>query len=155
VAKKVPLGNDQFAIVDDDDFERVNQYQWRAHKGGNSDEHIYAVTRLRMHRLILNAPPGMYVDHINGDTLDNRKSNLRLCTTAQNQQNARPRRGSSKYKGVSYNSRKKRWLGAFMANGKTYYVGCFKSEDECAKAVDEKRKEVCGDFATTNLWYND
>lgn len=155
MAKKIPLGDEQFAIVDDEDFELVNQYQWRGHKGGNSDNHIYAVTRLRMHRLVMQAPPGMVVDHINGDTLDNRKCNLRLCTTSQNQQNSRPRKGTSRYKGVSYNAKKKKWLGAFMANGKVHYVGCFTSEEQWAKAVDKKRKEVCGDYATTNLWYDD
>lgn len=155
MAKKVLLGNDQFAIVDDEDFELVSQYQWRAHKGGNSEHHVYAVTRLRMHRLVMQAPPGMIVDHINGDTLDNRKSNLRLCTTAQNQQNTRSRTGSSRYKGVSFNAKKKRWRGAFMANGQNYYVGCFATEEEAARAVDKKRKEVCGDFSTTNLWYDD
>ena len=152
MAKKIPLGDGQFAIIDDEDFDLVNQYQWRGHKGGKNCDHVYAVTRLRMHRLIMNAPPGMVVDHINGDTLDNRKSNLRICSTAQNQQNGKARGGSSRFKGVSYNAQKKRWLGAFMANGKTYYVGCFIDEEECARAVDKKRKEVCGDYATTNLF---
>lgn len=151
MAKKIPLGNDQFAIIDDEDYELVSQYNWSGARSGESD-HIYAVTRLRMHRLVMNAPLGMYVDHINGDTLDNRKENLRLCTNAENQQNARARGGTSQYKGVSYNKKMKKWLGAFTVLGQTYHCGYFDDEKECARAVDKKRREVCGDFASKNLF---
>lgn len=155
MAKKIPLANGQFAIVDDEDFELLNQYVWHGHKSGGSEVHVYAVTRIRMHRVVMNCPKGMYVDHINGDTLDNRKCNLRICSTAENQQNGRSRKGTSKYKGVHFNKKSGKWMGHFMANGKEYYCGLFDHEDDCARAVDKKRKEVCGDFATTNLWHEE
>jgi len=157
MAKKVPLGNGQFAIVDDEDFDLVNQYVWQCHKGGGKygERHQYAVTRLRMHRLVMNCPKGMVVDHINGDTLDNRKSNLRICTNAENQQNTNSRGGTSKFKGVSFSTKKKRWKGCFMWQGKVYYVGSFDNEEEAARAVDRKRREVCGGFSKANLWYEE
>lgn len=144
MAKKVPLTNGQFAIVDDEDYEVISNFNWHSISG-------YAGTTLRMHRLILNAPNGSIVDHINGDPLDNRKCNLRICTHAQNQQNTRSRGGSSKYKGVSFNKRRKKWSACFMFEGRYYYCGYWKTEDEAAHAVDKKRGEVCGDFASKNL----
>lgn len=149
--KKVPVGKDAFAIVDDEDFELVTKYVWQAMNSGDHD-HVYAVARLRMHRLVIDAPPGLMVDHINGDTLDNRKSNLRLATNAQNQQNTRSRKGSSRYKGVGYSKRKKKWRGGFVFEGKYHYCGEFKDEEDCARAVDKKRREVAGHFASKNLW---
>lgn len=144
MAKKVPLNNGQFAIVDDDDYELVMRHKWHMVSG-------YAGTTVRMHRLVIEAPSGFFVDHINGDPLDNRKCNLRLCTNAQNQQNTGSRGGSSKYKGVSYNKRYKNWLAKFVFEGQYYYCGCWATEEEAARAVDKKRGEVCGDFASKNI----
>lgn len=149
--KKIPVGKNSFAIVDDEDFELVSQFDWREMRSG-SFEHVYAAARIRMHRLIMDAPRGMMVDHINGDTLDNRKCNLRLATNAQNQQNTKSRKGSSQFKGVSFSKRKQRWIGTFMFEGVNYYCGGFLNERDCARAVDKKRREVAGHFASKNLW---
>lgn len=154
MAKKIPLGHGQFAIVDDEDYDKVCRHKW--HVMVNKDgTHSYAATKLKMHRMIIDAPPGYLVDHINGDTLDNRKSNLRLCTNSQNQQNTPSRGGSSKYKGVSFNKKSKKWLAAFVFNGVRHYCGLWALEDDAARAVDKKRGEVCGDFASKNLWHED
>jgi hypothetical protein len=153
MAKKVPVGKNDFAIVDDDDLELVSKYAWQAAASGSGVGLVYAVTRLRMHRLIIQAPSGMMVDHINGDTLDNRRSNLRLCTNAENQQNTASRKGSSRFKGVSFNARRKKWYGTFLHMGKFVYCGAWDDEEQCARAVDKKRREVCGDFASLNLWH--
>lgn len=158
MAKKVALGSGQFAIVDDEDFDLVNQYVWQGHKAGKAGkggDYVYAVTRIRMHRLVTNCPKGMYVDHINGDTLDNRKSNLRICTNAENQQNTRSRGGSSRFKGVSYSQKKKRWKASFMWKGRVYYCGSFATEEDAARAIDKLRKEVCGEYATANFWHEE
>lgn len=154
MAKKIPLGHGQFAIVDDEDFDKVSQYKWHTmtNQGGT---HSYAATKVRMHRLIIDAPPGYMVDHINGDTLDNRKSNLRLCTNAQNQQNTLSRGGTSQYKGVSFQLKSGKWIAAFQYNTVRYYCGMWDSEEDAARAVDKKRGEVCGDFASKNLWHED
>ena len=154
MAKKILIGHGQFAIVDDEDYELLSKYKWRVASGKNHDHH-YAIAGVRMHRLILDAPPGYMVDHINGDTLDNRKVNLRLCTNSQNQQNTSSRGGTSKYKGVSFRSRDGRWIAAFQYDGIRYYCGIWDTEEEAARAVDKKRGEVCGDFASKNLWYED
>lgn len=150
MTKKIPIGNDQFAIVDDDDYERVSQYKWHAMANGPKT-HIYAATKLRMHRLIIDAPPECFVDHINGDTLDNRRCNLRLCTNSQNQQNTGSRGGTSKYKGVSFQARTRKWIAGFQYNGINYHCGTWDNEEDAARAVDKKRGEVCGDFASKNL----
>lgn len=154
MAKKVPLGNSQFAIVDDEDFELVSKYKWhfRVWHNGNGG---YAVTNMRMHRLIMEAPPDMLVDHINGDPLDNRRCNLRLCTNAQNQQNTGSRGGSSRHKGVSFNKKSGKWLAGFLFEGRRYYCGLWENEDDAARAVDKKRGEVCGTFASKNLYDED
>lgn len=150
MAKKVPLGNGQFAIVDDEDFELVSRFKWHSLKIHNKPTG-YAVSNVRMHRLIIDVPSDMYVDHINGDPLDNRRCNLRICTNAQNQQNTESRGGSSRYKGVSFNKKAGKWVGAFLFEGRCYYCGQWENEDDAARAVDKKRGEVCGTFASKNL----
>jgi hypothetical protein len=153
MAKKVPVGRGNFAIVDDEDFDLMSRYVWQAAASGSGSGLVYAVTKLRMHRLVVNAPPGFMVDHINGDSLDNRKSNLRICTNAENQQNTPGRGGSSRYKGVSFNTKRQKWYGTFLYNGEYFYCGAFDNEEDCARAVDKKRREVCGNFASLNLWH--
>lgn len=152
--KKIPLGRGQFAIVDDEDYELVAQFKWHTMANSNS-HHVYAATKLRMHRLIVKPPPGYMVDHINGDTLDNRRCNLRICTNAQNQQNTQSRGGTSQYKGVSFQVKSGKWMAAFQFDGVRYYCGAWDTEEDAAKAVDKKRSEVCGDFASKNLWLED
>lgn len=154
MAKKIPLGNNQFAIVDDEDFELISKFKWHIQPSSNGGEG-YAVTKIRMHRIITNAPHGAMVDHINGDSLDNRRCNLRLCTNAQNQQNTEGRGGTSRHKGVSFNKKSGKWLAAFLFEGRRYYCGLWDDEDDAARAVDKKRGEVCGTFASKNLYEED
>lgn len=154
MAKKIPLPNEQFAIVDDDDYQRISQYKWHVMSNRNNSQ-AYAVTKIRMHRMIIDAPIGVMVDHINGDTLDNRKCNLRVCTNSQNQQNTSSRGGSSRYKGVSFRIKSGKWIAAFQYNGIRHYCGMWDSEEDAARAVDKKRGEVCGDFASKNLWHEE
>ncbi len=137
------------ALVDEEDIELLSRYKWHAAKGACGL--IYAVTRMRMHRLVIDAPGGYFVDHINGNPLDNRKENLRLCTNAQNQQNTGSRGGSSRFKGVSFNQRLGRWMAHFSVLGQAYYCGYWDTEEEAARAVDRRRKEVCGEFARLNF----
>ena len=141
MAKKIPLGHGQFAIVDDEDYEKVCQYKWHT-MSGSSNPNAYAVTKVRMHRLVIDAPMGYMVDHINGDTLDNRKANLRLCTNSQNQQNTASRGGSSKYKGVSFLRKRNKWIASFQFDSKKYYCGMWDSEEDAARAVDKKRGKL-------------
>jgi len=99
-------------MVDDEDYEYINRWKWYIFKGTNT---FYATRTLprvngkhlniNMHRVILQTPDGMYVDHINGNGLDNRGVNLRNCTRSQNQHNrGKSRNNTSGYKGVSWHT---------------------------------------------------
>lgn len=103
-----------------------------------------------MHRLIMNTPEGMLVDHINHDCLDNRKSNLRICTHAENARNKRPVIGTSKYKGVYWDKTNKKWEAHIRKGKDVKYLGQFKCEKKAALAYNEKAKELFGEFAYLN-----
>lgn len=143
--KKIKLTQDKFAIVDDADFERLNQQKWYANKAAGG--HWYAIgwdsikkKRIKMHRLIMNAPKSLEIDHINGNGLDNRKANLRLCTRSENCFN-------TNCKGVSWHKRWKKWYARIMKNGKSYSLGYFLSERNAIKAYQAARKQLFGKFA--------
>ena len=111
---------------------------------------------LLLHRFVMEAPHDMFVDHINGNTLDCRKENLRLCTFQQNCQN-RKKRSDSRHKYIGISKRhsdwnlKKPWRGCVKHLGKNYYTECFKTEYEAAKARDELAKKMRGEFARLNF----
>ena len=161
--KLIPLTQGQFAKVDDDMYEELNQYNWYA-RYNKSTNHFYVIRaakiikvnksakHLRMHRVIMNCPEGMVVDHINHDTLDNRRSNLRICTVAQNTYNRRPNKKSkSKYKGVGWRENRSHWHVAISVNGKKISLKTFKCEHEAARAYNEAALKYHGEFAYINI----
>lgn len=101
-----------------------------------------------LHRLIMNAPKHLQVDHINGDRLDNRKSNLRLCKNGSNSRNQGQRSG--KHKGVHFNKQIKRWIAQITKNYKCHHIGCFLTEKEAALAYNIKAKQLHGKYAYLN-----
>jgi hypothetical protein len=124
---------------------------------------VYAVRQVRvgkgktkavhLHREIIGAPAGMYVDHINHNGLDNRRANLRLATRFQNARN-RPKTNkatSSKYKGVSYRAGNDKWSATIFADGKNVHLGHFETEIEAARVYDDAAREHYGSFAALNL----
>lgn len=156
--KRIPLTQGQFAIVDEEDYDRINSRKWCA-AWHESTKSFYAVSgrgrgnqrQLRMHREVVNAPYGMLVDHINHDTIDNRKANLRLCTNSQNLAN----RGisvvnSSGFKGVSWHKQKSKWRATLYINNKETHVGYYNTPLEAAIAYDIAASEKIGEFALTN-----
>ncbi len=153
-AKLIPLSQGKVAIVDAEDYPWLNKRNWYANRAKRT---YYARGTIKgkhapMHRQILNAPPHLVVDHINRNGLDNRKSNLRLCTHFQNQRNRRPgRNGSSKYKGVRWSKRDKKFRAGITCNRKSYHLGMFESEIDAAKAYDNAAKKVFGEFAYLNF----
>ena len=141
--KKIKLTQGKVAIVDDEDFEGLNQVKWYADRNRNT---WYAVRNFRradggrtlelMHRRILNAPIGKMVDHHNGDGLDDRRENLRLCTTSVNRQNQHTICGTSKYQGVTWDKRNKKWRAEIRINKKKIHIGRYKSEGLAAVAYN-------------------
>lgn len=160
--KEIKLTQGKVALVDDEDYEYLNQWKWHyEYRKGRNPESGYAVrnmfvskgkfVKVRMHRVIMNAPTGVQVDHINHNGLDNRRSNLRLCSSAENQYGKRAIPHSSRFKGVTWNKRDKKWQALIMKNGKTTSLGYFTSEYEAAKAYDKAAALIFGEFAKLNF----
>jgi hypothetical protein len=101
--------------------------------------------------LILGGWDFEYVDHINGDKLDNRALNLRPCSNAENLRNGAKRKGSSRYKGVCFHRQNKNWIASITVNYKTKHLGSFCSEIEAAMAYDEAAKALHGNYARLNF----
>jgi len=140
----IPLTQGTFAIVDAEDYDRLARHKLCAVKGRDT---FYAQRFkdgkiVSMHREIMRAPNGVVCDHKNHDGLDNRKSNLRLCTSAQNQYNKRAIQGcSSRYKGVSRRGDYKRWRARIGFNGKRIHLGDFAGEIQAAGLHNKKGRK--------------
>ncbi len=150
--KKISLTQGKYAIVDDEDFEYLSQWKWCVDKTTYGT--FIAVrwdknhkSNMRLHRLVVDAPDGMQVDHINHDTLDNRKKNLRVVTCQQNQQNQKPRSNTtSKFKGVCFRQREQKWIAKISENHKQIHLGYFDTEEEAARVYRKKAKELYGEY---------
>ncbi len=154
MSKKIPLTQGKFAIVDDEDYEWLNQFKWCAHRIYNN---YYAERRvngrlLYMHREIMKPPKGKQVDHRNSDCLDNRGCNLRICTHQENLCNQKIQEGkSSKYKGVSWHRQREKWVASIHHNDRKMHIGCFIDEHDAARAYDKQATELFGEFARLNI----
>ena len=151
----VPLTQGKFAFIDLDDVDKVKNYNWQVREGKTT---YYAIRYdcaanklIRMHRIIMNAPLELQVDHKDHNGLNNRKLNLRLATSAQNNMNGKSRKGTSKYKGVSFCKFYKKYVAYIGFNNKKIYLGSSRDEIECAKLYDEAAKKYFGEFAYTNF----
>jgi hypothetical protein len=160
--KKIPLKQGKYALVDDADYEWLKQYKWAAYKGvrtyyaGRNEKDGTGKFRfINMHRAIMKTPKGLETDHIDGDGLNNQRSNLRVCTAAQNQHNRSPHKNcSSRYKGVSWKKSGKKWVVRIHCNYQSKHVGVFADEVEAARAYDKAAKEAFGEFARLNFSTN-
>lgn len=151
--KTIKLTKGQFVIVDDEDFEHLNQWKWFAFKDHNS---FYAHRRdgnsiVRMHRFLLSPKKDEVVDHINRNGLDNRRENLRLCSHSENVRNsAKHIKSTSKFKGVYLPSGRDKWRAVIRINGKKKSLGTFASELEAAIAYNNAALKYFGKFAYLN-----
>jgi hypothetical protein len=142
--------------VDDDVYERLQKFRWYAWQHPNTGKSYAARSekgkRVHLHRLILDAPGDLHVDHINGDGLDNRRSNLRLVTTAQNNQNRdKYKNNTTGYKGVSQQKGRRKFRAQIYVNGKAIYLGWYDTPREAALAYDQAVRKYHGVFGCTNF----
>lgn len=155
--KRIPLSQGKYALVDDADYERVSQYKWYCTNGYavRREQRVHGgkkrIKAFRMHREIIDAPPGLDVDHINRNRLDNRRDNLRFATPTQNAINRGPQPGTSRFKGVSWFKLNNVWRAKIGINGEKVHIGCYDNEIEAAKAYDDAAHEHFGEFAYLNF----
>lgn len=152
--KKIKLTQGKYALVDDVDFDNLNSHKWYFNSTG------YACRDKReggkrkcylMHREIMGANKGMDVDHINHNTIDNRRSNLRNVSRSQNNMNRIPKKnGSSKYKGLCWDKSKSKWMVNIKYDGIDRFLGYFESEVEAANKYNSVAKDKFGEFAYLN-----
>lgn len=153
--KEIKLNKGFVALVDDDDFQFLNQWNWFIGNDGyakRSQHNLYTSKTICMHRLIMNASRCDIVDHIDMNRLNNQKSNLRLCNRKQNAANSLiPRNNSSGYKGVYWHKTNKKWHAQIKVNYKTIFLGCFNTKEEAALAYNNGALKHQGEFARLNI----
>lgn len=134
-------------IFDLADYELIKQYTWHISKNG------YVVSKeFLLHRLVMNAPKDMFVDHKDGNKLDNRKSELRICTVRDNSRNIHScKNNTSGYKGVVWDKDLNKWRAQIKVDYKTVYLGVFDDIENAAIAYDDAAKKCFGAFAKLNF----
>lgn len=148
MTKKIELTQGVYALVDDEDYEYLNNWKWYC-SGGYATRHSYIPYKtLLMHRVVMGNPDGKEVDHINHDKTDNRKSNLRICTREENARN-HPihKNNTSGFKGVTWNKKANKWQAQIRHCGKNVHIGVFEDKESASDAYKEMAKKLFGDFA--------
>jgi hypothetical protein len=159
--KRIKLTQGQFAIVDDDDFDRVSQFTWHAQRTKSGDYYARHAKYLgggRQNPIIKFIPMHRFVsgfirvDHKNGNKLDNRKENLRSATQEQNRQAFRlkSKNVSSKYRGVCWDRNNSKWRATICRSGKCHHLGFFLEEKKAAEAYNSFAFKFFGEFAHLN-----
>jgi hypothetical protein len=152
--------------IDEEDVERVSTYRWYESKSDRKKAYIFTAISTRLsvgrwknrtvylHRFLIDAPRGLSVDHKDNDTMNNQKSNLRLATQSQQNQNTKklnPSTASSRFKGVSFNKKRNVWEVYVHDKRKKIVIGYFQNEEEAARAYDNAARSRYGEFASTNF----
>lgn len=144
------------AIVDDEDYDFLMQWKWHICRGS----HIYAMrnsapingkrTHILMHRVLCKTPDGFDTDHINGNGLDNRRSNLRAVSRSQNMWNRLPNKnGGSLHKGVHWHKQHSKWVASIQINRKRRHIGLFENEHDAAAAYTAAAERHFGEYSHT------
>lgn len=157
--KRIQLTQGKCAIVDNGDFVPASQIRWYAWFN-RSTKSFYAVfsrqknrkkTTIYLHRFLMQPPEKMVVDHKNGNTLDNRRSNLRICSQRDNVRSGRGKSGQSGFRGVVWNAQRKKWMSRIHdGSGTSTYLGLFSSKKEAAQAYNIAAKKLFGEFSHLN-----
>ena len=140
-------------LVDVDDLQMVGQHTWRLSSHGYAVRSAMEGGRkqtIYLHREIGGTPAGLATDHVNGDRLDNRRSNLRTATPGQNNANGQDRPRRSGYRGVYWHRPSKKWVSQISVKGRLRHLGLFDDPEEAAKAYDLAAREAWGPYARTN-----
>lgn len=152
--KEIPLTKGKFAIVDDEDYEILKGYAW-LYSCGYAVRNALRIDQVKlstisMHRVIAKTPGPLLTDHKNGNKLDNRKENLRICTFSENFFNQGPHKDNlTGYKGVCFNRKYNRYQSQIMARGKSHYLGSFLTAEEAHAAYVKASKLLHGEFSKT------
>jgi len=147
--KTIPLTQGYSAIVDDDDYESLSKHSWITVFDGKQR---YAKTRIngidiKMHRMILNPSSDKYVDHMNENGLDNRRSNIRVCSPSENMMNrGSPKNNTSGYKGVTFSKKSGKWQSQIASHGKRYFLGYYETPELAYEVYLNECKRLHGNF---------
>ncbi len=148
--KLIELSQNKECIVDEEDFTLLSQWSWY-YDTGYATRHN-GNKKVRMHRQLTGNVVGFVVDHINGNTLDNRKSNLRLCSVRDNIRNRKLNKNNkSGYKGVSWDIKANKWRARIMINRKEKHLGTFGNKVDAAKCYDSASIKYFGEFGKLNF----
>jgi hypothetical protein len=153
-AVEIPLTRGKWATIDIDDAEKVLPYRWNANLYENKKNWRAAAcprmtVRFYLHNFLL--PDAEVVDHVNGNGLDNRRSNIRAATVTENRRNERYIRNPTGVKGIyRMDTKNERWCARIKINRKKIHLGSFATCEEAGKAYDEAAKKYFGEFAATN-----
>lgn len=146
--KEIPLTRGMVALVDDDDFDYLNQWKWSFDEYARRTDYSTGVKKtIRMHREIVKAGHGDIIDHIDGNRVNNQKTNLRIVSMARNNQNRSRISGKALPKGVRDNKKGVSWMATIGVDGKKLYLGTFRSINDAHEAYKEAAKKHFGDFA--------
>lgn len=152
--KRLKLTKGKYTLLDDEDFERASRYRWFCDYFGYAarDFKINGKRkRVWLHRWLFDVPKGLFIDHKNRNPLDNRRSNLRICTNQQNVTNGGiPKNNTSGYKGVSFAKEKGRWRAYIKYNRKQIWLGYFDDPKKAARAYNQAARRYHGQFACLN-----
>jgi hypothetical protein len=146
--KKISLsGGKAYALVDDEDYELLSQFRWYVDKNG------YAWAMISMHRCVMRPKFGEPIDHIDGDTINNQKNNLRHCSYRQNAHNRRVQDNTSGFKGVAFMKKRNTspWQAHIYYGGKRHSLGYFREAREAAVMYDFWATLTFGEYAKTNF----
>ena len=161
--RTIPLTQGKYAIVDDEDYEDLRKWKWHLDNRYSRVETFYAKRTiypngkpraLLMHRYLIKPSNGMFVDHINGNGLDNRRCNLRVVNRSQNGMNlhriVKNKVGGCKFKGVSFHTRDRQWIAKIGCGGKQHWLGAFENQEDAAICYNVAAQLFFGEFARLN-----
>lgn len=148
MSAQIPLSKGRISIVDAGSYDFLMQWKWFLSATGYAKRNCSRSPISLMHRLIIGARSGQIVDHINGDPLDNRKSNLRLCSQGENVMNQRRRtNNTSGFKGVSFSKDRRKWVANIQSCGRFKFLGYYATPEDAHAAYVEAAKRLHGEFA--------